>query len=80
MLSIGHQLVLVVSEPALFAEAAPAAAQEAMDALAPWTLPTANVNNICDNTRHTPWNAATQARLDAVRASWDPDGVFALRW
>ncbi len=71
--------LLEATDSALF-PAAPAAAAAAMDAFAPWTLPTSNVNNICDNTRHDPWDAATQARLDHLRRTWDPDGVFALRW
>ena len=67
-------------DPAFHAVDAPLAANEAMDAFAPWMMPTANVNMICDTTRVKAWDAATQTRIDAVRADWDPDGVFALRW
>ena len=51
-----YMALLESTDPPLFAEIAPEAASEAMDAFAPWTLPVSNVNNICDNTRHQPWD------------------------
>lgn len=63
--------------PPLFAGVAPAFAKDTLEAIGAWTLPVANVNFIGNNPFATPWDAATRARLDAVRASVDPDGIFA---
>ena len=72
-----YMALLESTDPPLFAEIAPEAANEAMDAFAPWTLPVSNVNNICDNTRHQPWDDPASRRLDAIRASSGPGrGVF----
>jgi hypothetical protein len=63
--------------PDLFAEVAPAYARNLLDVIGAWTLPVANVNFIGNNPIATPWDSATLAKLDAVRHSVDPDGIFA---
>ncbi|HET9660125.1 MAG TPA: FAD-binding oxidoreductase [Thermomicrobiales bacterium] len=63
--------------PDLFAEVAPAYARNLLDAIGVWTLPVANVNFIGNNPFATPWDSATLAKLDAVRTSVDPNGIFA---
>jgi FAD/FMN-containing dehydrogenase len=78
--SANYTLFLAAMFPPLFAEAAPAAAAEAMDAFRPWVLPEVNVNFIEGNTVARPWSPETQARLDEVRRRYDPEGVFTLRW
>lgn len=69
-----------VPDPALFAEALPAATDALLASLAPWLSPETNINfsgypDPADYRRS--WSAETFARLAAVRASVDPEGVFA---
>jgi hypothetical protein len=63
--------------PPLFAGIAPAFARDLFEAIGAWTLPVANVNFVGNNPFATPWDSAVRARLDAVRATIDPDGIFA---
>jgi FAD/FMN-containing dehydrogenase len=63
--------------PHLFAGVAPAFARDTLEAIGDWTLPVANVNFIGNNPFATPWDDAVREKLDAVRASVDPDGIFA---
>ncbi|MEP6480336.1 MAG: FAD-binding oxidoreductase [Rhodoglobus sp.] len=66
--------------PALFAEVVPAAADRAYAAVAPWISPESNINFVGVNRpgqTGQPWLAEPHARLVAVRAAHDPDGVFA---
>jgi hypothetical protein len=75
-----YTMFLVSMFPPLFAEVAPEAAGEALTALQAWILPETNVNFIGENTASRPWSAAVQARLDAVRGQYDPEGIFVQRW
>lgn len=75
-----YTMFLVSMYPPLFAEIAPAATAEAMAALDPWALPETNVNFIGENTASRPWAPVVQARLDAVRGQYDPEGIFVPRW
>jgi len=73
-------MFLAAMYPPLFEVVAPAAFREAMEAMAPWLLPVANVNLIAENTVSTPWPPEVAARLDQIRDRYDPDGAFTLRW
>lgn len=66
--------------PALFAEAAPAAASRVYAAVARWLSPELNINLRgveLDGQTGSPWSPQTLARLTEVRAQYDPDRVFA---
>ncbi len=75
-----YTMFLISMFPPLFAEIAPAVATETLNALQPWLLPETNVNFIGENTGSQPWSPAVQARLDEVRAHYDPEGIFLQRW
>ena len=75
-----YTMFLVSMFPPLFAEVAPAAASETLTALQGWILPETNVNFIGENTASRPWSLDVQARLDAVRGQYDPEGIFVQRW
>jgi FAD/FMN-containing dehydrogenase len=64
----------------LFEDVVPAVMGEALAAFQEWSLPEVNVNFIGDNPFATPWAGWKQARLDSVRAKYDPNGLFASRW
>ena len=66
--------------PPLFESIAPRAAGEAFRAFQEWMLPVANVNLLGENPLVRPWTPETQARLDAVRAHYDPEAVFTVRF
>jgi hypothetical protein len=66
--------------PPFFAEAAPAAARDMLDATADWMLPVMNVNLLGDNPLASPWSPEKLARIQAARRRVDPDGIFVLRW
>ncbi len=63
--------------PPLFAGVAPAFARDLLGAIDAWTLPVANANFIGNNPFAAPWDQVVLARLDAARASVDPEGIFA---
>lgn len=63
-----------------FAEVAPAAARDMLDATAEWRLPVANVNLLGHNPVVSPWSPARLARIEAVRQRVDPEGTFLVRW
>src|SRR5690606_26026129 len=73
-------MFLETLEPPLFETVAPAATAEMLDALGPWLSPEANVNFIGESEGLRAWTPETQARLDGVRAAYDPDGLFTHRW
>ncbi|MBA3274351.1 MAG: FAD-binding oxidoreductase [Chloroflexia bacterium] len=75
-----YTMFLISMFPPLFAEIAPAVATETLNALQPWLLPETNVNFIGENTGSQPWSPAVQARLDEVRAHYDPESIFLQRW
>jgi hypothetical protein len=62
--------------PPLFAEGAPAFTRDLLEAIGGWTLPVANVHFIGNNPFATSWDPAVRAKLDAVRATIDPEGIF----
>lgn len=70
-----------VPDPSLFETVLPAAFVQLEDALAPWRSPHLSPNWMSDP--YDPeqiartWPAQTRTRLDAVRTTHDPDGVFA---
>lgn len=63
--------------PPLFAGVAPAFARDLLEAIDDWTLPVANVNFIGNNPFATPWDSTVRAKLNTVRMTVDPDGIFA---
>ena len=66
--------------PALFAEVLPAATDEVIAGIAPWISPETNINyagHPDEAEFQKSWPAATFARLAAIRADVDPQGVFA---
>jgi FAD/FMN-containing dehydrogenase len=75
-------LAVVAADPSLFESATPAAFAELTEAVAPWTSSEMNVNFMGkpDTAERyaSAWRAEIRARLDAVRALYDPDGVFAF--
>lgn len=75
-----YTMFLEAIEPALFDAIAPAETAAMLDALRPWLSPEANVNFIGESQGLRAWTPETQARLDKVRAAYDPDGVFTHRW
>jgi len=75
-----YTLFLISTSPPLFAEIAPAAASETVNALQSWILPETNVNFIGENTASRPWPPEVQARLDEIRGQYDPEGIFVQRW
>jgi hypothetical protein len=70
-----------VPDPTLFDDVLPGVVGGAMEALAPWRAPHLTPNWMDDPydaaEAARTWPAETRARLDAVRATHDPDGVFA---
>lgn len=73
---------VVGADPALFESVIPAAFAELAEALAPWTSKEMNVNFMgkpgSAERYSSAWGAETRTRLDAVRARYDPDGVFSF--
>jgi hypothetical protein len=64
-------------EPSLFENIIPAAAAKVFDTLRPWINDESNVNFSSHGGAGTPnWSADVSARLDAVRAEYDPGRVF----
>jgi FAD/FMN-containing dehydrogenase len=69
--------VIGVPEPSLFATAMPEAAIRVYDSIRPWINPETTVNFGSGSLAGTPaWSPETAARLAAVRAQYDPAGVF----
>lgn len=75
-----YTMFLIAMFPPLFAEAAPAAANDLFTAVDTYLLPEMMVNLRGEHLASNPWAPETQARLDTVRAKYDPEGMFALRW
>jgi hypothetical protein len=63
-------------DPSLFAEVAPAATSQLLDALAAWLSSEMNANYGLDAPEHI-WPGAVGERLTAIRSAGDPDGIFA---
>jgi FAD/FMN-containing dehydrogenase len=78
----GYTLSAIAADPATFDSAAPAAAEALARALRHRISAVTNVNWAADLTDPTTfesaWPAAVHARLTEVRASYDPDRVFAF--
>ncbi|CAN5165094.1 FAD-binding oxidoreductase [soil metagenome] len=72
--------VVGAPDPALFVSVVPALADRVFDALGPWLADETNVNFIGvprPGQTGRPWTGERLTRLEAVRASYDPAGVFA---
>ncbi|MCU1599153.1 MAG: mcrA [Glaciihabitans sp.] len=69
-----------VPNPALFDTVLPRASEAIITALTPWLAPETTVNFVerfaTQEKFEASWPPATFARLAAVRAKYDPDGVF----
>ncbi|WP_295122104.1 FAD-binding oxidoreductase [uncultured Leifsonia sp.] len=78
----GYTLSAIAADPATFDSAAPAAAEALARALRHRISAVTNVNWAADLTDPTTfesaWPAGVHARLTEVRASYDPDRVFAF--
>lgn len=78
----GYTLSAIAADPATFDSAAPAAAEALSRALQHRISAVTNVNWAADltdpSTFESAWPAAVHARLTDVRASYDPDRVFAF--
>jgi hypothetical protein len=72
--------VVGMPNPALFDVVLPGAFATLLDAIGAWVSPEMTVNfrvwHTLDEFR-SEWPAATFARLDVLRAEWDPNGTFA---
>jgi FAD/FMN-containing dehydrogenase len=78
----GYTLSLLAADPSTFAEAAPERARAIAEALADRVSAITNVNFVSDLADRAAfekvWPAAVFERLEATRAQWDPDRVFAF--
>lgn len=72
--------VLGVPDPSLFAEVLPGVEKQIVASLAPWISDHSTVNWIEDASDPqqyaSAWPAETRARLEAIRAQYDPAGLF----
>jgi hypothetical protein len=75
-----YTLFMATFVPPFFAEAAPAAARDMLDATAAWRLPTMNVNLLGDNPLVAAWSPHVLARIQTARQRVDPEGIFLVRW
>lgn len=63
-----------------FAEVAPTAARDMLEATAEWRLPNMNVNLLGYNPLVSPWSPTKLARIEAARQRVDPAEIFLVRW
>jgi hypothetical protein len=78
----GYTLTVVgVPNPSLFAEVLPAVAAQLTTAIAPWISPQTTINFAGDGSDaeryRRAWAPEVHERLDTIRHSWDPAGLFA---
>lgn len=67
-----------VPDPALFAEALPAAGAAFLADLAPWIAPGTTANWASSETLDSSWAPAVRDRIRAARSAVDPTGMFPL--